>query len=336
MVGLLLLVMSLQQLEWAQAWDALQAASLYAVPALALWHLGVVLIDAYAWRALCPHALAVAPAVAWRWIAESVNTLLPVAQIGGDVVRARLWHRAGHPAQAAALVVGLDVLATALAQLPFALLGVFLYAEFVPTANSWHLPDINFDVGFGISADVWVGVLALVGGLLALSAAGVVLWRVRRPEIAPNWIRCSKTQQSLHSFALACTRLMSQLLAQVKSVGWRRFAHSSALHFIGWVAGAVEIWLGLRLLGFPVSFVTALMFESLLQTARSFAFLIPAGVGVQEVTMLALANVFGVPVTAMLALALLKRGREALLSVPGMCALLVMEWHYRRARPDNS
>src|SRR5690348_11272898 len=54
-----------------------------------------VLIDCLAWRCLLP--LASRPSFAallpLRWIGESINTTLPAAQIGGEVVRANLLQR---------------------------------------------------------------------------------------------------------------------------------------------------------------------------------------------------------------------------------------------------
>ena len=59
---------------------------------------GTIVIDAAAWN--CLLSVAERPRfksiLALRWIAESINTTLPVAQIGGEVVRARLLQRHLH------------------------------------------------------------------------------------------------------------------------------------------------------------------------------------------------------------------------------------------------
>ena len=91
-------------------------------------HLAVVLIDAMSWRALLGHGTRrPLHRLAWMWwIGEAVNALLPVAQVGGELVRARLLNRDGVPgAQAgASVVVGLT--AGVLTLLMFAATGAVL------------------------------------------------------------------------------------------------------------------------------------------------------------------------------------------------------------------
>src|SRR6266550_1307168 len=54
-----------------------------------------VVIDCGAWQCLLPRRdrPAFATMLPLRWISESINTTLPAAQIGGEVVRARLLQR---------------------------------------------------------------------------------------------------------------------------------------------------------------------------------------------------------------------------------------------------
>src|SRR5437868_14323220 len=54
-----------------------------------------VVIDCGAWQCLLPGRgrPSFAVMLPLRWIAESINTTLPAAQIGGEVVRARLLQR---------------------------------------------------------------------------------------------------------------------------------------------------------------------------------------------------------------------------------------------------
>src|SRR3954468_10960961 len=66
-----------------------------------------VVIDCGAWSCLLPRRgrPSFAAMLPLRWIAESINTTLPAAQIGGEVVRARLLQRRlNAPARGAASV----------------------------------------------------------------------------------------------------------------------------------------------------------------------------------------------------------------------------------------
>src|SRR5437773_7014902 len=62
---------------------------------------------------------------AWgRWIAESINQLLPALHVGGNIVRAQLLARAGVPGGLAAASVVVDITLHLFAQLIFTALGL--------------------------------------------------------------------------------------------------------------------------------------------------------------------------------------------------------------------
>src|SRR3954451_8358043 len=91
---------------------------------------GAIVIDAAAWNCLLSAAerQSFGSILTLRWIAESINTTLPVAQIGADVVRARLLQRRLRPPARGAASVMVDFCLSLVAQLAFTLLGfVLLY-----------------------------------------------------------------------------------------------------------------------------------------------------------------------------------------------------------------
>jgi uncharacterized membrane protein YbhN (UPF0104 family) len=90
---------------------------------------------------------------------------------------------------------------------------------------------------------------------------------------------------------------------------------------VGWLVGTGEVFLILQLLGHPVSWVTALLLESLGQAIRGAAFAIPGALGVQEGGYLLLAPFAGLSPDSALALSLAKRSRELLLGLPGLLYL---------------
>lgn len=92
--------------------------------------LATVVIDCGAWRCLLPRSERPSFAVMLplRWIAESINTTLPVAQIGGEVVRARLLQRLLVAPSRGAASVAVDFCLSLLAQILFTLLGFVLLA----------------------------------------------------------------------------------------------------------------------------------------------------------------------------------------------------------------
>jgi len=99
--------------------------------AIVLARAGTVVMDCSAWQCLVPRRerLSFATMLALRWIGESINTTLPVAQIGGAVVRARLLQqRIDAPGHGAASVT-IDFCLSLFAKILFTLLGFVLLAR---------------------------------------------------------------------------------------------------------------------------------------------------------------------------------------------------------------
>ena len=111
-----------------------------------------------------------------------------------------------------------------------------------------------------------------------------------------------------------------------------RIVTSFLLSLVGWIVGTAEVWLICHFMGFPVSWVDALLLESLGQAIRGAAFFVPGSLGVQEGGYLLLAPLVGLPADAALALSLAKRTRELLLGVPGLVYLHFSERGWRRQR----
>jgi hypothetical protein len=72
--------------------------------------------------------------------------------------------------------------------------------------------------------------------------------------------------------------------------------------------------------------------ESLLLAVRNAAFMVPAALGVQEGAYLLLAPLLGLPASTVIALSLLKRGRDVAIGVPALVSwqLLEVRRHLRR------
>jgi putative membrane protein len=93
-----------------------------------------------------------------------------------------------------------------------------------------------------------------------------------------------------------------------------------AWHLASWLVGTGEVWLALRVLGYPVDLHSALLLESLGQAIRAAAFAVPGALGVQEGGFLLLGPAVGITPETALALSLAKRVREIILGLPGLVA----------------
>lgn len=103
----------------------------------------------------------------------------------------------------------------------------------------------------------------------------------------------------------------------------RRLALSTLFHFLGWVVGAVEVWVALHLLGIEISLVTALLVEAFSTAIRFATFMVPASIGALEGGHVAMFAALGLGATTGLSFSIVRRIREATWIGIGFLALAV-------------
>ncbi|MBN3792466.1 hypothetical protein G3N94_37145 [Burkholderia sp. Ac-20353] len=268
----------------------------------ALAHILPMLANAWDWRLLIRGARRPAFAAMLRlvWIRESINGLLPVARIGGEIASFGLLRRMGvRPATAAASLV-VDMQLTLISQLVFALaaLGYVL----------WNVPS-------GIAhaaAQLALGVAALAP-LLLLFALVQHVRPFERTMRAINHVTSGKVYALVGESAR--TDLTIRLLWRKTDVVMSYLAIWQTLQFAGY---ALEIWIALHFLGAHPTFVQALVIEALIQFVSSAAFLMPGGLGVQEGGFVLIGGLIGFDPPTCLALAASRRVRDLLFYVPGL------------------
>ena len=108
--------------------------------------------------------------------------------------------------------------------------------------------------------------------------------------------------------------------------------HAFIWQFAGYVLGALETYWALAMLGYPVSASGAVAIEALTQAVRHAAFIVPAGLGVQEAAVVLLAQMFGVGHQVALSLALVKRMREVIFGCAALASWQIVEISRARRR----
>jgi putative membrane protein len=278
------------------------------------WRFVSLALVALGWRQLFMPAMRPSlPALLLaRWVGEAVNALLPVAQIGGDVTRGRILLR--WPAAHGALPI-LLVVATIIVDMTLNLAGQFALA----IAGAWHVWRATAGNALQLTVTCLVAVLPLL--LLAVVQRPAMLERVQR-----GFGRLiGKAHDPLASPHLA---------AEVHAIYGRLPALAAALvlHLAAALSRAFEVWIVLRLMGTPVGVMDAIMIEGLSSALRTAAFLLPAGLGVQEGALLVLCGWIGVPPAQALALALIKRAREIVVGGGGLLVWLALERPLRQSQ----
>jgi putative membrane protein len=278
--------------------------------AIALFHLVPMLLSNLSWREMLPReSRPGALVLLWiRWIRESINSLLPVAQLGGDLVCARLVHLHGVPAVSAVASMVVDLTISVLSQLVFIALGLALLLM-------RSLDPAVLVVAWGVAAGIGI-VFAVMAVFLLVQRAGMFDIAIR---IGGALIRSGATA-GLKAKAAEIDGAIRALYRDK-----RAFWAAMAWRIADWIAGAGEVWLVMYFLGKPVSFAEALILESLGTGVRSAAFLVPGAIGILEASYIVFGGMFGISAADSLALALAKRVRELLLGLPGLVAWQLAE-----------
>jgi putative membrane protein len=240
-----------------------------------------------------------------RFVREAVNVLLPVAQVGGDVVGARLLTGYAVPGALAAASVIVDILIQAAAQFLFAAVGLLTLIAL----GADHALARSAAIGLAVAA------LLLAGFYLAQRRGGqrVLQSIVNRLAGDREW-RVLGTIDAVYQNLTMIYAARSSFIA------------SSVVHLAGWVVGVAEVSIVFAFMGHPVSIGEALVIESLMHAVRGAAFAVPSALGAQEGALVVLCAAFGIPPEQAIALSLVKRAADVVLGVPGLLGWQMLEW----------
>ena len=274
-----------------------------ALPAALSVHMVQLALSALAWGALLPARVPAWHLFRARWVREAVNSIFPVASLGGAVVGTRLLTRDGiSPASGAASATA-DITGEAIAQVFFLICGLIVAAA-IP-----HAP-----LSLAALALILGPLLAMVGTLVVAQAGGLFGWIERKlARVLPA--RLARMVDGLQTRLRDIYRHPGRLAANV------------AISFCAWSLGAAEVWVLLRGLDHPAGPRVCYAIESLGLVARSVGFAVPAGLAAQETGFVLAGALFGLPRETGLAISLLKRLRELMVGVSGV---LYWQWVERR------
>jgi len=234
-------------------------------------------------------------------VRDAVDRLLPVASVGGGVVGIRLLRWRGLAAAPSGATVIVEMVMTLVVVYLFTAVGLLLLDELSTTGQEYH----RLLLAFLLSLPVPVMTVLL----LRYGSAFARLQKFLSPLVGESTM--SEQAATLDHELRACLRR-----------GWRLLT-ACALQFAALVSGAFEIWFALRLFEHPVGWGTALVLESMTQAVRHLAFVVPAGIGVQEAGLVLFGQALGISGELALAVSMAKRLREVLCGLP---ALISWQW----------
>src|SRR5262249_29920707 len=182
---------------------------------------------------------------------DSINSLLPVAGIGGDIASVRLAHLQGVPGAQAAASMVVDTTIGVATQLIFVISGVGLLLMRSTERSALLL--------------AWI-VLIGTGVFIVLIAAFVLFQHRGLFAGFANLARRLVAEKWLSTFAASASAIDDAVAAAYRS-GWS-ILRATILRLIGWAAGAGEIWLVMQSLGHPLGMLDAFTLESLSSGVR--------------------------------------------------------------------
>jgi uncharacterized protein (TIRG00374 family) len=243
---------------------------------------------------------------------EAVNQLTPLANIGGEPLKAYLLRRESPASRGLASVV-INKAAQILTGLIFTAIGLSLVVLY------WELPQ-------AIPLPIKVGLVLL------LSIAALLVWAL--------W----KQQKHLFSSLLKVlgrlgmrTDLLERRLARAAridaSIGQfyrdhkARFLLVLFFHGLGWLLGACETYVILRALGAEIDFAVAFLIASLTLIINSLFFFMPSNIGVLEGGQVFLLATLGLDPAMGLSLGIVKRMRKIFWISAGWLFLVRLSRH---------
>ena len=278
---------------------------------------GIYLFDALGWRStLGRYAERVRfdRLFMTRMAGEAVNFTTPAAYLGGEPMKAYMISRQNVPLiEAMASVITAKTTMT-LAEVLFILMGVGIGFGLLHRSSDLILAGlIGLGIlGFGVGLFFAVQRRGLFAGLLRV---------LERLGLQIAWLknRAGKLQA------------LDEAIGEFYARDRRGFASAFLFFFLGWVVGAVEVYLVLFFLGQSVDFPTAFAIEAMAVFVKGGTAFIPGSLGGQEAGTLVLFSAFGYVDTMGVTFAVIRRMREIFWIAFGLFALAVQNRHLYRS-----
>lgn len=260
-------------------------------PALSIW-------DVWGWKILFP-PVCVGRVKSWdllliRIAGEALNNVTPFVDVGGEPLKVLLSaERFDIPKRSALSATIMARTSLLFSEILFVAVGLMMSAFLLPLSPAWRG--------------------ALFASMVLFSAAGGLLAALQKKGFFIPFLHLleragfgSRLSDEVHVPLREADGEITEFYARRSGLLWR----SVAWHFVGWLAGGVEIMIMLHLVGAPVTFAQGVMLEALLQLVKTATFFIPGNLGTQEGGMALFLQALGFHPACGVAVSLLKRVRQ--------------------------
>jgi hypothetical protein len=292
----------------------------WTVMPLALLHTLPILLDSRGWLALLLIVRSrVSAARVWgiALVREAIASNFPFSGIGAFLVGVRLLFLRGVSASEAVSSITAESTIGLTTQFSLMLAGGLAWTSIAGSSTTVRLHQVL----------CLLAAAAGLGGVIALQRhigfLRLVQRGLRRLSSMPQAAQASETLNAIYQ---SLDRIYAAPSACIRCAGWQLTALT---------AGVGELWLLLVLLQVPHACAVALSLSGISRLTRSAAFVVPAGLGIQEAAYGALFLSGGLHFDMGVAVSMATRARDLVFSVPAVLIWTYLEKTGNAACPDN-
>jgi uncharacterized protein (TIRG00374 family) len=244
-----------------------------------------------------------------RLAGESLNWIIPSANFAGEPMKAYLLkkHNVSMVDGMASVVISKTILI--ISQIIFVMIGV-VFLLFKLNVSGTHLITSIAIILLGIPIIVLI-IFIQKQGVFAFLLKLLRMFRIKIRYIEEREERLMELDKNIYQFY---------------SHNKKKAFYSFVYCFLGWMAGLIEAFLILYLLGIPVDTVSTYIIESLSTAARGATSFIPGSVGGQEGGIIAIFVSLKLSASIALTFGILRRFRELIWTGAGLFVLSKLEW----------
>ena len=251
-----------------------------------------------------------------RLAGESVNWIVPSANLAGEPMKAYFLkkHNVSMVDGMTSVVISKTILI--ISQIIFVMIGV-VFLLFKLNVSGSHLISSIAIILLGIPIIIFI-IFIQRQGIFAFLLKLLRMFRIKARYIYEREERLIELDKNIYQFY---------------SHNKKKAFYSFIYYFLGWVAGLIEVFLILYLLGIRVDTVSAYIIESLSTAAKGVTSFIPGSIGGQEGGIIAIFVSLKLSASIALTFGILKRLRELIWTSAGLFVLSKLEWAIAGSSP---
>ncbi len=236
-------------------------------------------------------------------VREAIDRLLPVASVGGSIAGIRLIRWRGLPLASTSASVIVEIVLTLIVSYIFAAAGLAVLVA----VRGAHQDGRDVVIALLLSLPVPLATILLL-------RYGSVFERLQKTIGAIAGLKSSSD-------------IAPQIDHEVRMTLHRRWrvVSSAGLQLLALASGTFEIWFTMQLFHHPITWQDAVILESMTIGLRHLAFIVPAGIGVQEAGLVLFGRALGIDSELALAVSMVKRAREVIWGIPSLVSWQWME-----------